>query len=321
MTGQDTERGTFSNRHLVLHDEKTGLKYAPIQNLSGALAPFEIHNSPLSENACLGFEYGYSAASPDSLILWEAQFGDFDNSAQVIIDQFIAAGESKWGQTTRLTMLLPHGYEGSGPEHSSARIERFLQLAAEGNMRLANPTTAAQYFHVLRRQARIAKARPMVVFTPKGLLRLSDAASKLSDLTDGGFQYVIDDAKAKERADSIKRLVICSGRVFYDLERHDRRESADDVAIARVELIYPFPKAQLKEIIDGYPNVEEIIWAQEEPRNMGCWNSMHRRIPEILPEGIELRYVGRPERASPSEGYPAAHRSERERIVLTALTG
>ena len=201
MTGQDTERGTFSNRHLVLHDEKTGLKYAPIQNLSGALAPFEIHNSPLSENATLGFEYGYSAASPESLILWEAQFGDFDNSAQVIIDQFIAAGESKWGQTTRLTLLLPHGYEGAGPEHSSARIERFLQLGAEGNIRLCNPTTAAQYFHLLRRQARIRKARPMAVFTPKGLLRLKEAASKLSDLTEGSFQYVIDDAEAKQRAD------------------------------------------------------------------------------------------------------------------------
>ena len=210
LTGQDTERGTFSNRHLVLHDEKTGLEYAPIQNLSGALAPFEIHNSPLSENACLGFEYGYSTASPESLILWEAQFGDFGNSAQVIVDQFIAAGESKWGQTTRLTLLLPHGYEGSGPEHSSARIERFLQLAAEGNMRLANPTTAAQYFHLLRRQARIAKARPMVVFTPKGLLRLNDASSKLSDLTEGGFQYVIEDPERRRapRGDQAPRALL-----------------------------------------------------------------------------------------------------------------
>ena len=321
LTGQDTERGTFSNRHLVLHDEKTGLKYAPIQNLSGALAPFEIHNSPLSENACLGFEYGYSTASPDSLILWEAQFGDFGNSAQVIVDQFIAAGESKWGQTTRLTLLLPHGYEGSGPEHSSARIERFLQLAAEGNMRLANPTTAAQYFHVLRRQARIAKPRPMVVFTPKGLLRLADAASKLSDLTDGGFQYVIDDPEAADRRAEIKRLILCSGRVYYDINGHDRRADATDVAIGRVELIYPFPKAQIAELIEGYPNLEQIIWCQEEPQNMGTWHAMQRRIPEILPEGCEFRYVGRPERASPSEGYPAAHRTEQERIVLTALTG
>jgi 2-oxoglutarate dehydrogenase E1 component len=321
LTGQDTERGTFSNRHLVLHDEKTGLKYAPIQNLSGALAPFEIHNSPLSENACLGFEYGYSAASPESLILWEAQFGDFDNGAQVIIDQFIAAGESKWGQTTRLTLLLPHGYEGSGPEHSSARIERFLQLGAEGNIRLANPTTAAQYFHLLRRQARIAKPRPLVVFTPKGLLRLGAAASKLSDLSEGGFQYVMDDPRRAGGKDQVTRLILCSGRVYYDLDGHERRDSADDVAIARVEMVYPFPKSQIRELVESYPNLEELIWAQEEPRNMGAWHAMQRRIPEALESDLELRYVGRPERASPSEGYPAAHRTEQERIVLTALTG
>ena len=321
LTGQDSERGTFSHRHLVLHDEKTGLEYAPIQNLSGALAPFEIYNSPLSEQACLGFEYGYSAASNESLILWEAQFGDFANSAQVIIDSFIASAESKWGQTTRLTLLLPHGYEGSGPEHSSARIERFLELAAEGNMRLANPTTAAQYFHLLRRQARIAKPRPMVVFTPKGLLRLGDAASSLEDLTDGAFQFVIDDASARERESEIKRLVLCSGKIYYDLETHERRDAAESVAIARVELIYPFAKNQIRELIGSYPHLEEVVWVQEEPRNMGCWTAMARRMPELVPDGVELRYIGRPERASPSEGYPAAHRSEQERIVLTALTG
>jgi 2-oxoglutarate dehydrogenase E1 component len=322
LTGQDTERGTFSHRHLVLHDEKTGLEYAPIQNLSGALAPMELHNSPLSEQACLGFEYGYSAASPESLILWEAQFGDFANSAQVIIDQFIAAGESKWGQTTRLTLLLPHGYEGSGPEHSSARIERFLALAAEGNIRLANPTTAAQYFHLLRRQARIAKPRPLVVFTPKGLLRLPAAGSKLADLTQGSFQFVLDDpAVPAERREEIRRLVLCSGKVYYDMAGHDRRESATNVAIARVELLYPFAKAQLAELVKGYPNLEEIAWVQEEPQNMGPFKVMNRRLPELLPEGVDFRYIGRPQRASPSEGYPAAHRLEQERIVLTALTG
>ncbi len=320
LTGQDTRRGTFSNRHLVLHDEKTGLTYAPIQNLSGALAPFEIHNSPLSENAALGFEYGYAAASPESLILWEAQFGDFDNAAQVIIDQFIAAGESKWGQTTRLTLLLPHGYEGAGPEHSSARIERFMQLGAEGNMRLANPTTAAQYFHLLRRQARIKKARPMVVFTPKGLLRLGDAASKLSDLTEGTFKYVIDDPRAADRREEIKRLVLCSGRVYYDLEGHDRRADATSVAIARTELIYPFPKSYIGELAAGYPNLEEVVWVQEEPANMGCWPTMRWRLPDAIEGDTPIRYIGRPERASPSEGYPAAHRTEQERIVLTALT-
>ncbi|MGB3098660.1 MAG: multifunctional oxoglutarate decarboxylase/oxoglutarate dehydrogenase thiamine pyrophosphate-binding subunit/dihydrolipoyllysine-residue succinyltransferase subunit, partial [Solirubrobacterales bacterium] len=317
LTGQDVERGTFSHRHLVLHDEKTGLKYVPLQNLSGALAPFEIHNSPLSETACLGFEYGYSAASNESLIVWEAQFGDFGNSAQVIIDSFIASAESKWGQTTRLTLLLPHGYEGSGPEHSSARIERFLQLAAEGNMRLANPTTAGQYFHLLRRQARIAKARPLVVFTPKGLLRLGDAASKLDDLSSGKFEFVLDDSKAAARAADITRLVLCSGKVYYDLENHDRRDAATNVAIARVELIYPFAKSQIRDLIASYPNLTELVWLQEEPKNMGCWSVMFRRMPELVPEGVEFRYIGRPERASPSEGYTAAHRSEQERIVLT----
>ena len=256
LTGQDTERGTFSHRHLVLHDEKTGLRYAPIQNLSGALAPFEVHNSPLSEIACLGFEYGYSAASPESLILWEAQFGDFANSAQVIIDQFLVAGESKWGQTTRLTLLLPHGYEGSGPEHSSARIERFIQLAAEGNIRLANPTTAAQYFHLIRRQARIAKPRPLIVFTPKGLLRLPGASSKLADLTNGTFQFVLGDPRAEGREAEITKLVLCSGKVYYDMDGHDQREEAKNVAIARVELLYPFARDQIRDLIEKYPNLE-----------------------------------------------------------------
>jgi 2-oxoglutarate dehydrogenase E1 component len=320
LTGQDTVRGTFSHRHLAYWDEKTGLKYVPIQNLPDALAPCELHNSPLSEAGCLGFEYGYSAASPESLVLWEAQFGDFGNAAQVIIDSFIVSGESKWGQTTRLTLLLPHGYEGGGPEHSSARIERFIQLGAEGNMRLANPTTAAQYFHLLRRQARIAKPRPLVVFTPKGLLRLGAASSRLEDLTQGSFQFVLDDSRAADRKDRVERLVLCSGKVYYDIDGHEQREQADSVAIARVELLYPFARDQLAQLIAGYPNLKQVAWAQEEPRNMGAWSVMLRRLPELIPEGIELSYVGRPQRASPSEGYPAAHRSEQERIVLTALT-
>ena len=322
LTGQDTERGTFSHRHLALHDEKTGLKYVPIQNLSGALAPFELHNSPLSEAGCLGFEYGYSASSPESLIIWEAQFGDFGNSAQVIIDSFIVAGESKWGQTSRLTLLLPHGYEGAGPEHSSARIERFIQLASEGNIRLANPTTAAQYFHLLRRQARIAKPRPLVVFTPKGLLRLRAAASTLEDLTEGHFHFVLDDPKRQDsdRA-QIDRLVLTSGKLYYDIDQHERREQATSVAIARVELLYPFARNEIERLLASYPSLKKIVWAQEEPKNMGSWSVMARRLPELLPEGIEFEYVGRPQRASPSEGYPAAHRLEQERIVLTALEG
>ena len=321
MTGQDTERGTFSHRHLVLHDEKTGLRYAPIQNLPDAKAPMELHNSPLSEQACLGFEYGYSAASPDSLVLWEAQFGDFGNSAQVIIDSFIVSAEAKWGQMTRLTLLLPHGYEGAGPEHSSARIERFIQLAAEGNIRIANPTTAAQYFHLLRRQAHIAKARPLVVFTPKGLLRLDRATSTLDDLSSGSFKFVLDDPKAADRKDKVERLVLCSGKVYYDIDAAPKRDEAEAVAVARAELLYPFAKEQLTEVIGAYPNLKEIVWTQEEPRNMGAWSVMQRRLPDLLPEGVELGYVGRPPRASPGEGYAVAHTREQERIVLTCLMG
>jgi 2-oxoglutarate dehydrogenase E1 component len=321
LTGQDTERGTFSHRHLVLHDEKTGLRYAPIQNLSEAKAPFELHNSPLSEAACLGFEYGYSAASPASLVLWEAQFGDFGNAAQVIIDSFIVSAEAKWGQNTRLTLLLPHGYEGAGPEHSSARIERFIQLAAEGNIRLANPTTAAQYFHLLRRQALIAKARPLVVFTPKGLLRLPRATSTLAELTSGSFQFVLDDPAARERKDKVERLVLCTGKIYYDIDAAPKREDAESVAVARVELLYPFAKEQIAELIGSYPRLKEIVWVQEEPRNMGAWSVMQRRMPELMPEGVDLGYVGRPPRASPGEGYAIAHTKEQERIVLTALMG
>ncbi len=321
FTGQDTERGTFSNRHLVLHDEKTGLRYAPIQNLEEANAPLELHNSPLSESACLGFEYGYSAASPDSLILWEAQFGDFGNSAQVIIDSFIVSAEAKWGQTSRLTLLLPHGYEGGGPEHSSARIERFIQLAAEGNIRIANPSTAGQYFHLLRRQAHIQKARPMVVFTPKGLLRLPRATSRLEDLTSGSFQFVLDDPHAEGRKEKVERLALCSGKIYYDIDAAPKREETENVAVARAELLYPFAKEQLTELIDSYPNLKEIVWVQEEPRNMGAWSVMQRRLPDLLPKGVELGYVGRPPRASPGEGYAVAHTKEQQRIVLTTLMG
>jgi multifunctional 2-oxoglutarate metabolism enzyme len=320
LTGQDTERGTFSHRHLVLHDENTGLKYTPMQNLDDASAPFELYNSPLSEIACLGFEYGYSAATPSALVLWEAQFGDFANAAQVIIDSFIVSGESKWGQTSRLTMLLPHGYEGSGPEHSSARIERFLALGAEGNIRIAYPTTAAQYFHLLRRQALIRKPRPLIVFTPKGLLRLDRATASLEQLTDGELHFILDDPKATERREKVERLVLCTGKVYFDIDASERRDGAENVAIARVEMLYPFAKEQLKALIATYPNLVEIAWVQEEPRNMGAWKVMSRRMPELLPEGVKLTYIGRQGRASPGEGYSGAHALEQERIVLTALT-
>ncbi|HEU4392795.1 MAG TPA: multifunctional oxoglutarate decarboxylase/oxoglutarate dehydrogenase thiamine pyrophosphate-binding subunit/dihydrolipoyllysine-residue succinyltransferase subunit [Solirubrobacterales bacterium] len=320
LTGQDTERGTFSHRHLVLHDENTGLKYCPMQNLDDASAPFELYNSPLSEIACLGFEYGYSAASPSALVLWEAQFGDFANAGQVIIDSFIVSGESKWGQTSRLTLLLPHGYEGSGPEHSSARIERFLALGAEGNIRIAYPTTAAQYFHLLRRQALIRKPRPLIVFTPKGLLRLDRATASLEQLTEGHFHFILDDPKAGDRHEKVERLVLCTGKVYFDIDASERRDEAENVAIARVEMLYPFAKEQLQGLISAYPNLKEIAWVQEEPRNMGAWKVMSRRLPEVLPEGVRLTYIGRQGRASPGEGYSGAHSREQERIVLTALT-
>jgi 2-oxoglutarate dehydrogenase E1 component len=320
LTGQDTERGTFSHRHLVLHDENTGLEYTPMQHLEDASAPFELYNSPLSETACLGFEYGYSAASPSALVLWEAQFGDFANAGQVIIDSFIVSGESKWGQQTRLTLLLPHGYEGSGPEHSSARIERFLALGAEGNIRIANPTTAAQYFHLLRRQALIKKPRPLIVFTPKGLLRLDKAATTLEQLTDGELQFILDDPTAGERREKVERLVLCTGKVYYDMDSNERRAGAENVAIARVEVLYPFAREHLERLIASYPNLKEIAWVQEEPRNMGAWKVMSRRMPDVLPEGVKLTYIGRQGRASTGEGYSGAHAREQERIVLTALT-
>jgi 2-oxoglutarate dehydrogenase E1 component len=317
LTGQDTERGTFSQRHLVLHDARTGQEYSPIQHLPGALAPMELHNSPLSEMACVGFEYGYSQEAPETLVLWEAQFGDFVNGAQVIVDQFIVSGLAKWGQTSRLTLLLPHGYEGSGPEHSSARVERFLQLAAEGNIRVANPTTPAQYFHLLRRQARIAKQRPLVVLTPKSLLRLPQATSRLNELTEGRFEPVL--AEPDSDAERVTRLILCSGKLYYELVGHERRAESPQVAVGRVELLYPFPQAEILALMARYPNLREVVWVQEEPRNMGARAHMSARLRQILPEQLEFGYIGRPERASPGEGYPVAHAREQERIIMTAL--
>jgi len=319
LTGQDTERGTFSQRHLVFHDSENGDRYTPLQNISSAVAPFELHNSPLSEQACVGFEYGYSATDPESLVLWEAQFGDFVNSAQVILDQFLVSGLAKWGATTRLTLLLPHGYEGSGPEHSSGRVERFLQACAEGNMRVANTTTPAQYFHLLRRQALVSKPRPLVLMTPKSLLRLPAATSSLEDLYDGGFQRVLDDPAAPEDRSKITKLVLCSGKVYYDIAANEDRDKQDHIAVARVEMLYPFPENDLRELMESYPNLERVVWVQEEPRNMGPRAYMRRRMAAILPEHLHYFYVGRQLRAAQSEGYTAAHRKEQARIVRVAL--
>ncbi len=319
LTGQDAERGTFSQRHLVLHDPKTGQEHCPIQHLPGALAPMELHNSPLSEMGCLGFEYGYSQEAPETLVLWEAQFGDFANGAQVIIDQFIVSGLAKWGQTSRLTLLLPHGYEGSGPEHSSARLERFLQLAAEGNIRVANPTTPAQYFHLLRRQARVAKQRPLVVMTPKSLLRLPQATSTAQELCEGRFQPVLPEAGSGGDPAEVRRLILCSGKIYYELAGHESRAENPYVAIGRVELLYPFPQAEILSLVERYPKLEEVVWVQEEPRNMGARAHMSPRLMQILPEHLRFGYIGRPERAASGEGYPVAHADEQNRIITTAL--
>ena len=317
LTGQDTERGTFSHRHLVLHDAANGERWTPIQELDEAKASFEVYNSPLSEFACVGFEYGYSAAAPETLVLWEAQFGDFANGAQTIIDQFISSGLAKWRQTSRLTLLLPHGYEGNGPEHSSARLERFLQLAAQENIRIANCTTAAQYFHLLRRQALDPSARPLVVMTPKGLLRLKDAASTLRDLTDGRFQ------PAARRAGAARRrpfAASCSApaRSTTTSSATSSRTTDECVAVARIEQLYPFPVDAARELIASYPHLDEVVWAQEEPQNMGAWRTIRHRLEEAA-AGRPVRYVGRPWRASTAEGYPTAHLLEQDRIVRAAL--
>ncbi len=319
LTGQDSERGTFSHRHLVLHDANSGQTHCSMQRLPGALASFEVHNSPLSELATLGFEYGYAVAASDALVLWEAQFGDFINGAQVIVDQFLAAGLSKWGVTSRLTLLLPHGHEGQGPEHSSGRLERFLQLAAEQNIRIANCTTAAQYFHLIRRQARRNRQRPLIVFTPKSLLRLAQANSNVAELSSGQFFPVLDDRAARSRADQVTRIVMCSGKVYYDILAEADRNPATRPALVRLEQLYSFPEEDLRALLAGYPNVREVVWCQEEPKNMGAWTFVAPRLSGLLAGQASLRYAGRPDRASPAEGSHHAHTVEQARIVKEAV--
>jgi 2-oxoglutarate dehydrogenase E1 component len=319
LVGQDTARGTFSQRHLRWFDAETERAWTPIQNLSRATVPMELHNSPLSEYAAMGFEYGYSVAANDTLVLWEAQFGDFANSAEIIIDQFIIAGLAKWGQETRLTLLLPHGYEGQGPEHSSARLERYLALGAEGNIRVANCSTPAQYFHLLRRQAKHPEVRPLIVMTPKSLLRLPQATSRPSELTAGTFRAVLDDPALPGARENVTRLVLCSGKIYYEVAGSELRPEATHVAIARLELLYPFAEGDIVRLISAYPNLQEIVWLQEEPMNMGARKWMIPALTGVLPKPLTLRYVSRPERSSPAEGYPAAHRAEQQRLVAEAL--
>ncbi|MBY4898809.1 2-oxoglutarate dehydrogenase E1 component [Cupriavidus sp. AU9028] len=320
ITGQDAGRGTFTHRHAVLHDQNRERwdagSYVPLQNVSEGQAPFTVIDSVLSEEAVLGFEYGYSTAEPNALVIWEAQFGDFVNGAQVVIDQFISSGEVKWGRASGLTMMLPHGYEGQGPEHSSARIERFLQLCADHNMQVVQPTTPAQIFHLLRRQMIRLFRKPLVIMTPKSLLRNKDAVSPLSDLANGHFETVIGE-KEELNAAKVKRVIMCSGKVYYDLVATRRERGLTDVAIVRLEQLYPFPHKALAAELKKYPAATEIVWCQDEPQNQGAWFFVQHYIMENMTEGQKLGYAGRPASASPAVGYYAKH-NEQQKALLDA---
>ncbi len=322
LTGQDVERGTFTHRQSVWRDNETGERYSPFDNLGEGQGQYRVFNSPLSEFGCLGFEYGYSLDYPDALVIWEAQFGDFANGAQVMIDQFIAAAESKWKRLSGLTLFLPHGYEGQGPEHSSARLERFLQLCAEDNIQVAYPTTPAQLFHLLRRQVYRPIRKPLVVMTPKSMLRRETAVSSLEDLATGTFRRVLPDAEVQDPA-AVTRLLLCTGKVYYDL--HDARAQAKDgsIAIVRVEQLYPLPEPELQEVLRAYPNLQEVYWVQEEPRNMGAWSFIWPHLAPLVSgihKSLTVGYIGRVEAASPAAGFTAAHKIEQEMIVEQAIS-
>ncbi|MFN2387138.1 MAG: multifunctional oxoglutarate decarboxylase/oxoglutarate dehydrogenase thiamine pyrophosphate-binding subunit/dihydrolipoyllysine-residue succinyltransferase subunit [Thermoanaerobaculia bacterium] len=318
LTGQDTSRGTFSQRHIVYHDATTGQTWTPHAQIDPAQAPVYVFDSPLSEESVLGFEYGYSVESPDTLVLWEAQYGDFANGAQVIIDQFVTSAEDKWREASRLSLLLPHGYEGQGPEHSSARIERYLQLCAEDNIQVCNVTTPAQYFHLIRRQMRQGRAKPLVLFTPKSLLRLPASFSRLEELTSGGFQPVLDDPAVSGKG-SVARIVFCSGKVYYDLHAARDERNLSDTAIVRLEQLYPFPAEILRKMLADYRGLRDAVWAQEEPRNMGGWNFVRERFEELLPASSSLRYAGRTPSASPATGSAAVHKRELGQLLGDAF--
>ena len=324
LTGQDSERGTFAHRNLVLHDPDTGETFSPLHTLDGAKASFAIHNSPLSEAAVIGFEYGYNVYSEDTLVLWEAQYGDFANTAQVFFDQFIAAGRAKWGQKSGLVMLLPHGYEGQGPEHSSARLERFLSLAAENNWTVANLSSAAQYFHILRRQAAILgkeEVRPLVLMTPKSLLRNQIFASEPQEFSEGEFKSFIEQPGLGKNKDAVERIVCTTGKMAIDLAQAiDGKEDMDWLHIVRIEEIYPFPFAGVQELFASYPNLKEIKWVQEEPKNMGAWTFVEPRLRAASPEGVTVDYIGRRRRSSPAEGDPTIHKKIQNHIITSALT-
>jgi 2-oxoglutarate dehydrogenase E1 component len=318
LSGQDSRRGTFSQRHAVIVDQTSGEHYIPLNHLSETQAPFHVYDSPLSEFGVLGFEYGYSVANPQALVLWEAQFGDFVNGGQIIIDQFLSSGEDKWGQQAALTLLLPHGFEGQGPEHSSTRLERFLTLCAEDNMVVAYPSTAAQYFHLLRRQARRLPRKPLVVLTPKSLLRDPLVFCSLAELENGEFKRVMGEVDALD-AGGVRRVILCSGKISFDLLKARRASGRNDVALIRVEELYPFPKSLVRRELESYRHVREIVWVQEEPRNMGAWPTLAHWIEKTLHPGQHLEFLGRPASGSPAAGSGRMHAHEQEEIVRRAL--
>ncbi len=325
LSGEDCGRGTFTHRHAVVHDQKRERfdegTYIPLQNVAENQGTFTVIDSILSEEAVLAFEYGYASNDPHSLVIWEGQFGDFANGAQVVIDQFIASGEVKWGRVNGLTMMLPHGYEGQGPEHSSARVERFMQLAADVNMQIVQPTTASQIFHVLRRQMIRDVRKPLIIFTPKSLLRNKDATSPLSEFTKGGFQTVISDRSETiaKKADKVKRLVACSGKVYYDLAKYREEQGLTDVAIIRVEQLYPFPHKAFAAELKKYPNLQEVVWCQDEPQNQGAWYFVQHSIYENMSAGQKLGYSGRAASASPAVGYAHLHQTQQKALVEGAF--
>jgi len=322
LTGEDVERGTFSHRHAVYHDVKTGRAHVPLQTLPQAAAAFEIHNSPLTENAVVGFEYGYSVQEPARLVMWEAQYGDFINGAQVIIDEFLVSARGKWGQRPSLVMLLPHAHEGQGPDHASARPERFLQLAADINIRVANCTTAAQYFHLLRRQAALllVDPLPLIVLTPKSLLRHPMVASRPRELAEGRFRMVLPDDDGASRASEIRRVILCSGKIYVDLMAAGQRAERPDIAICRLEQLYPVPMRELRGVLDTYPEAGEVVWVQEEPENMGAWEFMRPMLQEVS-NGRAVRRVARPRSASPAEGSAARHTLNQQSLIAQAFGG
>jgi 2-oxoglutarate dehydrogenase E1 component len=323
LAGQDSRRGTFVQRHSVLIDRETGAEYTPLANLTEQQAKFFVYDSLLSEYAALGFEYGYSLANPKALVLWEAQFGDFVDGAQMVIDEFISSGEAKWGQRSGVAMLLPHGLEGQGPDHSSGRPERFLQLCAENNMTVANCTTPANYFHLLRRQALSDVHRPLVVFTPKSLLRAKAAVSEVADFTEQGFRSVLPDTGVGgEPLDdgAVRRVLLCSGKVAYDLMAKRENDGTADTAIVRVEQLYPLPAEAIRAELERYPNANDVVWVQEEPMNMGAWQFMAVNLPEHLPPGRTFRRISRKASASPAVGSAKVHEVEQRQLVAEAFS-